>query len=47
MEITMKHFLTYIGTAMILATLAAGPLSRSVQAMEPCGLWSEEKRQGP
>jgi hypothetical protein len=47
MEVAMKHFLTHIGTAMILATFAAGPLSLSAQAVEPCGLWSEEKRQGP
>jgi uncharacterized protein len=47
MEVAMKHFLTHIGTAVILATFAAVPLSFSAQAVEPCGLWSEEKRQGP
>src|SRR5262249_13503355 len=47
MEVAMKHFLTRAGTALIVAMAAAGALSPAAQAIEPCGLWSEEKRQGP
>jgi hypothetical protein len=43
----MKHFLTRAGTALIVAMAAAGALSPAAQGIEPCGLWSEEKRQGP
>jgi hypothetical protein len=46
MEVAMKKFLPHLGTAVILATFVAVPLSLSAQAAEPCGLWREEKREG-
>jgi hypothetical protein len=43
----MQKFLMPIGIVVCLVIFTTAPLSHSVQAAEPCGLWSEGKRQDP